>query len=669
MGTQSNGGKGFTLRQKMVFIMLPVIIIFNLITFIITVSQTRKIMRDNADEHIREVATSVGHQISADVMMTKGLLQNVKNSVEKSCSNEEEIHDYIYSVADIYTDIIPAGIYCGLESDTYIDKMWTPDDPGWVMKERPWYVDGLKADNVEFGEMYLDANTNQYIISAFSNIKDASGNVIGVVCADVELDSVDAILTGKSIYGTGYVYAVDRITNMILSNKVDASQNGQIITDLTDPISKKASEMLNSGTFGQVVLEGDTYILLDEVPNTNFVTISAVSKKDVESSLRGLEFSIAIGSLIGSIWICVIIYIALRRFLRPIDEITGMIDKMHDLDLTERTNVTSHDEFGTMSDKMNQFADDLRDVVLHIEHAIEAVDEKAVTNETAATRLGGLAHEQNASVLNLQETMQEISTAISALADSAADLNREVADANAAASSVEEKVREAIEDVRNGQDEMAYMTDTMSEISAHSDKLQTAVNNMRGGLDGIRSMVDVINDVASQTNLLSLNASIEAARAGEAGRGFAVVAEEIRNLAEQCANSAVDIVEKTQDLEKQVDEVIAATNGSIDKIQNGNETLERTSATFTHIRSRIDGINEAMANVINSVGDIETVAADMASRSEEQSASTSNALDDCRQMIEIAEQFNREGTEVENSGKELKELSLKLDETVEKFRV
>ena len=141
MGTQRNGGKGFTLRQKMVFIMLPVIIIFNLITFIITVTQTRKIMRDNADEHIREVATSVGHQISADLMMTKGLLQNVKNSVEKSCSNEDEIHDYIYSVADIYTDIIPAGIYCGLESGTYIDKMWTPDDPSWVMKERPWYVD------------------------------------------------------------------------------------------------------------------------------------------------------------------------------------------------------------------------------------------------------------------------------------------------------------------------------------------------------------------------------------------------------------------------------------------------------------------------------------------------------------------------------------------------
>ena len=30
LGAQKNGGKGFTLRQKMVFIMLPVIIIFNL---------------------------------------------------------------------------------------------------------------------------------------------------------------------------------------------------------------------------------------------------------------------------------------------------------------------------------------------------------------------------------------------------------------------------------------------------------------------------------------------------------------------------------------------------------------------------------------------------------------------------------------------------------------
>ena len=87
-------------------------------------------------------------------------MEHVKISVERSCDTPEEIQDYLYSVADAYLDIIPAGIYGGLETGTYIDKMWQPDDPDWVMKERPWYVDGLTRDEVTFGEIYLDANTD-----------------------------------------------------------------------------------------------------------------------------------------------------------------------------------------------------------------------------------------------------------------------------------------------------------------------------------------------------------------------------------------------------------------------------------------------------------------------------------------------------------------------------
>ena len=101
--------------------------------------------------------------------------------------------------------------------------------------------------------------------------------------------------------------------------------------------------------------------------------------------------------------------------------------------------------------------------------------------------------------------------------------------------------------------------------------------------DEIGKIIGVIDEIAFQTNLLALNAGVEAARAGEAGRGFAVVAQEVRELAQRCANAA-----------KEIKGLISASS---EQVQNGVYLVEKTGATLTEIIHHITGVQTLVAEI------------------------------------------------------------------------
>ena len=88
---------------------------------------------------------------------------------------------------------------------------------------------------------------------------------------------------------------------------------------------------------------------------------------------------------------------------------------------------------------------------------------------------------------------------------------------------------------------MAYSTDVARQAVSEADRTTASIHDLEASATQVGRIVDLINGIARQTNLLALNATIEAARAGDAGRGFAVVASEVKALADQTAQSTVEI--------------------------------------------------------------------------------------------------------------------------------
>jgi methyl-accepting chemotaxis protein len=195
--------------------------------------------------------------------------------------------------------------------------------------------------------------------------------------------------------------------------------------------------------------------------------------------------------------------------------------------------------------------------------------------------------------------------------------------------------RKMDEAAKEGELALTGIIDEIKTIHGAISGLDTGVNSLVMKTGEISKVTALIKDIAEQTNLLALNASIEAARAGEAGRGFAVVAEEIRQLAESTAAASKRIAEQLKDINKNTESSVAGINAAADIVVRGGNIAEEAAGAFNRIKEVISG-NMGVTGAIYSlavnesggadkmtavIGDVETMISEMASDTENISAS------------------------------------------------
>lgn len=657
-----------SIRKKVIIFGIPSVILAFLIVCSVTLLSTKKSTLENSQKQFALHVLKLDNEVSNEFSRMVGIIGNIKQTINRTCDSTQEIQKYIYDIADAYPETIPTGIYCGLEDGTYIDKLWTPGDD-WVMKERPWYMQGIISDDVVFGDMYVDADTEVNIVSMFTNISDQEGNVIGVISADVQLNAIDKILREEKVFDQGYAYAIDKVSGLVLGNHVDEEMNGQEIGSLTSEVAKEILERISKDSFDELFLVDDNYISLHQVEGTQFVIVCQAARSDVEGSLRHIEKVTGISSFAGMILLNVVIAIILMNIFKPIPVINGKIEELSNLDMTSELSIKNNDELGQIVRNLNTMTDRLKQMVMTIKDSAVRMNDASDDNQRTAENLNMFADSQFIAVSSLTDSINQLSDGINQIAEDAQVLTQSISNTDEAYRQVQNNVNSAIELISIGADNMKTLESHMNQVSDISNNLDEAVSNVEKGLTGITEMVNVIQEIASQTNLLSLNASIEAARAGEAGRGFAVVANEIRTLADSCASSVNQIVQTTNNLFDLVTVVTNETKANRDAITNSVTVVTETEQTFSSINQTVTQIHNAMDHVKTAILNIEGVATDMAASTQQQSASTQEMQATCEQVMELAHNVKEDGEKTAEAGKRISLLSSDLLSEVGHFKL
>ncbi len=169
-----------------------------------------------------------------------------------------------------------------------------------------------------------------------------------------------------------------------------------------------------------------------------------------------------------------------------------------------------------------------------ISGVVGEVRRRTRTSSDSARTLSSLTEQLSAALEEIAGNTAAITASADRTQDDAVNMAQECAAITAY--SVEMRGR-AEEMERSAQAEMETVRARTEEIMA---VLNEAIEKSRS-VDQISILTKDILSISSSTDLIAINASVEAARAGSAGKGFAVVAQEIRRLADSCAETASHI--------------------------------------------------------------------------------------------------------------------------------
>jgi methyl-accepting chemotaxis protein len=380
--------------------------------------------------------------------------------------------------------------------------------------------------------------------------------------------------------------------------------------------------------------------------------------------------------------ICIGVYMTFS-ITTPIKKVGEVIEKGEHGDMTAKTGIEQKDELGTMAANIDKFFKNLRGILRTLKTDSETL---AGSSEELYAISGNLAVGSEESVTQsntVASTTEEMAVNINAMASGAEEASvnaNEVAGAAEQMSTNMGTIAASVEEMSASINEIASNASEARKIASEATEKSGEATSTMGKLGNaakeIGEVTDVIKKIADKTNLLALNATIEAASAGEAGKGFAVVAGEIKDLANQSAQSADDIARRIDGIQLETNEAVNVINEVSEIIVKINQSIESIAG---HVEQQTKASNEIAHNVAqadtgakrvaSAIGEVAKGSRDIARNAAEAAKGASEVSRNATNLNSVAKSSAEGATQVKASASDLSKIAGDLKNVVGRFTV
>ena len=310
-------------------------------------------------------------------------------------------------------------------------------------------------------------------------------------------------------------------------------------------------------------------------------------------------------------------------------------------DLTKEIPVRSEDEIGELACRINHLVRKLRETISVLYQLAENIS-------VSLCQVSGRANATVVSAADQKDRSQSVAVAAEQMA---ATLHVVAGNTHQAA--------EFSEQVDGAASEGMAVVDgacrSIAMIRENVVKTLGTVGRLEASSAKIGDIISLIEDIADQTKLLALNAAIEAARAGEHGRGFAVVADEVKMLSEKTATSTKEIAQIISSIQSESRDAALLIAEEQERVEDG---VEKSTAA-----------RECLERILGLAGQTAHLITQIASATEEQSATTNDISDQIHNVSNSASTVHHDMLESQKGFAVLTDVAEQIFSTVGTFSV